>query len=589
MPKINSAITVTYLAWDTANSVGKTGDNANHTIRIVADGTEGTPAASPAEVDSTNLKGVYKIVIAADENTGALMTLGGISATADVIIQPITWTNESNVAQISGDATSADNLELQYDTTGVTGDTFPATQAQVGNISTGAGGLSALVTAFAKAGAETETNTYTSTQEGDGTYHIVEDDAGSTEFYYQATVNAGGAATSWKWRGYVQSKADTVAINYYNWATTSYKQITTLTGVNGTTPIDEIFTVPTGATGTGANQGKVRLQFVSTTTTAIATDRLLCEFSQSSQSAGYAEGAIWYNDGVSNTNTVDYVDGTADNPVSTWAAALTLSTSLGINKFHVSNGSTVTLSAGSDNYEIYGWEWVLALGGQSIAGTYVRGATVIGTGTGAGARFFYCKMALGGALSVADCGMKDCSIAGDITLSAAGTYLIDACFSGVAGTATPSIDFGAAVGNTNLNMRHYSGGIEIKNMGSAGTDKMSLEGFGQLVLNANCDPSNSPVIAIRGLFTITDNVSGGFAAGGGTVSDDARYDTTLTEWIQDVLEGDVTTDVSGTPYETVVLEKDTSTELIRKKLYQADDTAVSSTDHLVGQRLESAP
>lgn len=70
------------------------------------------------------------------------------------------------------------------------------------------------------------------------------------------------------------------------------------------------------------------------------------------------------------------------------------------------------------------------------------------------------------------------------------------------GTATPVLDFGAAVGNTNVNMRHYSGGIEIQNMGAAGTDTMSLEGHGQHVLNANC---TGGTLAVRGHFKKTDN------------------------------------------------------------------------------------
>jgi hypothetical protein len=47
---------------------------------------------------------------------------------------------KTDVLAISGDTTAADNLELQYDTTGLTGDTFPATQSQVGNIGSSSGG-----------------------------------------------------------------------------------------------------------------------------------------------------------------------------------------------------------------------------------------------------------------------------------------------------------------------------------------------------------------------------------------------------------------------------------------------------------------
>jgi hypothetical protein len=46
----------------------------------------------------------------------------------------------SDVTAISTDTTAADNLELQYDTTGLTGDTFPATQSQANATSASAGG-----------------------------------------------------------------------------------------------------------------------------------------------------------------------------------------------------------------------------------------------------------------------------------------------------------------------------------------------------------------------------------------------------------------------------------------------------------------
>jgi len=42
--------------------------------------------------------------------------------------------SRTDVMAISGDKVSADNLESQYDTTGLTGDTFPATQKQIDNV-----------------------------------------------------------------------------------------------------------------------------------------------------------------------------------------------------------------------------------------------------------------------------------------------------------------------------------------------------------------------------------------------------------------------------------------------------------------------
>jgi hypothetical protein len=187
-----------------------------------------------------------------------------------------------------------------------------------------------------------------------------------------------------------------------------------------------------------------------------------------------------------------------------------------LNRFHVANGSTITLSGNSDNYTLFGDNWTLDLNGQSIVAAHFNGASVTGTGTGAGYDFHECTLAGGATLTLADGDFFNCAIAGDVILTAAGTYYLDKCFSGVAGTATPSIDLGGAVGNSNLNMRHYSGGVEIKNMNAAGSDTMSLEGHGQLVLNANCAGGT---IAIRGHFTVTDN-----AGGAVTLSEDARYD-----------------------------------------------------------------
>ena len=101
MPLKNSAVTVCYVAWDSSANVGKTGDAANHTPRAVGDGTEFTPAATPVEVDAVNLKGIYKIALAAGENNYDFVTLGGKSTTPNVNIMPISWTNTVSATVVS--------------------------------------------------------------------------------------------------------------------------------------------------------------------------------------------------------------------------------------------------------------------------------------------------------------------------------------------------------------------------------------------------------------------------------------------------------------------------------------------------------
>lgn len=388
---------------------------------------------------------------------------------------------------------------------------------QVGSLSSGSAAISTIA-ASATVTTGSETLTYTATSELDGTLHEVADAAGSTEFYYEFDVGGNGVPVEFVWDGYAQSNGDSYTVKAYNWGTTSWDQIGTLTASNGTTVGELSFQATNGHVGTGANIGTVRLQFASADGTNVATDRVLCSYAVVAQSVGYADGAIWVNtlDGVA--GTVVYVNGVADNPVLTWADALTIGTSLGIDRYRITNGSTITLSADSTNHTLIGENWTLALGGQDISGIAVIGSNgVTGTGVNGGAvpRFDRCLI---GDVTIPPVEFLGCCLTGTVTASAAGDYFFVRCHSLIAGTATPTFNFGAAIGSTNLNFRGYSGGIEIENMGQSGTDVMSLEGDGQLVINANC---TGGTVAIRGNYTITDNAGDVL-----TLAEDARFSVT---------------------------------------------------------------
>jgi len=410
----------------------------------------------------------------------------------------------SNMAAISSDATAADNLELQYDTTGLSGDTFPATQSQVGNLTSGTAAINTTSESFTKAGAEPETNAYTDTHTLNGTYHIVEDDTTATDAYYQFDVGGNGVPVSITWDGYAQSNGDSYSVWAYNYGGTAYEQVGTLSGTNGTTLITETFNLTVSHVGVGANIGKVRFRFLSADGTAFATDRILCSYAVVAQSVGYANGAVWVDTAHGTAGTESYVNGVADNPVDTIADANTISGNLSLHKFQISSDSSVTFAASQANDSFIGQGYALALGGQAIAGVNIIGATVSGTGTVSGdeAHFAHCEI---GTTTLGASHLAYCGLTSTLTLSDAATYTLQTCHSEIAGSATPIIDFGAIIGNTSLNMRRYSGGIEVENMGGAGTDTMSLEGDGQLIVNANCTGGS---IVYRGHFTITDNSGG---------------------------------------------------------------------------------
>ena len=151
-------------------------------------------------------------------------------------------------------------------------------QAALDNLSTSSAGISTVASSFTKTTGGTETNTYTSTQQVNLVYHIVPPSAGNTDIYYQFDIGSDGVPVQVEWVGYVQSTGDSYGVYFYNWAGTSWDQVATMAGSNSTSPRTENWIATTAHVGTGANDGLVRLRFLSTDGTNVATDRILCTY-----------------------------------------------------------------------------------------------------------------------------------------------------------------------------------------------------------------------------------------------------------------------------------------------------------------------
>jgi hypothetical protein len=282
-------------------------------------------------------------------------------------------------------------------------------------------------------------------------------------------------------------------------------------------------------------------------------------------------GFIWIDTVNGSAGTIAYENGTSDNPVNTIADANTLAAAVNIPRFKVAPGSTITFAATQSNQAFFGENWTLALGNQSIAGTFFMGATVSGIGTGSDYHFENCHM---GAVTLANGDLDFCSLDDTFTMSATGTYRLMGCYSGVAGEAAPTIDFGAAVGATAFNCRHYSGGMTINNKDATGADTMSLEGNGQLVVAA----SSSGAISVRGNFKVTNT-------GGATITyddntqgiADIEVDTTSIETKVDTIDTNVDAILLDTGTDGVVVAASTQTD-IADALLNRDMSAVSDTN-----------
>jgi len=303
--------------------------------------------------------------------------------------------------------------------------------------------------------------TVTNTEALDGTNHEHTDATGEMDLYYEFLVGSGSPG-SVRFDGYLNGINDGLEVYGYDWVAAGWVQIATLAGK--ALSVNDTFEWPLTAAmaGTGANLGKVRVRFTdgafTLTTATLAVDRLLLSYSQTA--GGYTDG-IEVDTNASNTNTVVGIDGVKGNPVSTWAAALTLSTATGIKQFHVVNGSTITLSANSDNYTMVGKGWSLVLNGQSIDGIYVHGAcAVTGTGTNGVTRPTFDRCCFG-AVTLPPSEIRDCGFgvaSGTFTAQAAGDYLIVGGFSSVPGSGVPNLVFSGLGSATGINVRGWTGG-----------------------------------------------------------------------------------------------------------------------------------
>lgn len=236
---------------------------------------------------------------------------------------------------------------------------------------------------------------------------------------------------------------------------------------------------------------------------------------QSQENLGYELGAIWIDTVNGTSGTEDFVNGTVGSPVNNVADLNTLSASLNINRFQVAPASSITFAAAQNGQVWSGENWTLALGGQEIIGSKIIGAVVSGSASGVGTTQVFERCILNTTSHIKGTHVLESGVAGTQTALEAGNYFFDRCHSAIAGLDLWTFDFGGAIGNTQLNIRNYSGGIQLESMGDTGTDTASIEGQGQII-EGTC---TGGVVAVRGLFTVSGITNL-------TLSDDARIDIT---------------------------------------------------------------
>jgi len=499
--------------------------------------------------------------------SGSVGSVTGAVGSVTGAVGSVTAQVTADMTAISGDTTAADNLEATYDGTGYTDDFAPAQQQQVVSLTASGSTIATAATSGSTVTTGTvASGTYASTGALDGTYWQIQDDAGTIDMYLEFNVTNVGVPTSASFTGRLNGNNDTLNVYGYDWVAAGWVQIGTLAGKTPSTDDPYNYILFDDMVGTGANAALVRFRFQNTglTSANFYIDSAAGFYLPAGSATGYAMGAIWINTLAGVSGTVDNVNGTADNPVDSIADANTLAASLNINRFYVTSGSTITFAASQENQQFDGCNWTLALGGQSISNTVINCAEVTGIATGASApQFLDCHF---GNVTLPPCHIDSTGLEGTFTMGSAGDFFFDTCHSGVAGTSAPILDFGGALNASNVNMRRYSGGIEVQNMGAGtGSYNMSLEGHGQLIINANCSATST--IAYRGHFPLTDN-----AGGAVTLSNTGAFD-------HNTIIDDILVDTATTIPATLAALNDISTAQVNTEV----DTALSDIhlDHLL--------
>jgi hypothetical protein len=212
----------------------------------------------------------------------------------------------------------------------------------------------------------------------------------------------------------------------------------------------------------------------------------------------YQRGAIWIDPTNGAAGTQVGVNGTTSNPVTTLADAESLAASLGLRAFVIVTGS-VTLTSNCTEWSFTGIaEATVNTAGFSVNESVFENVRLKGVMTGSVTIVRGAIEDVSGFLGTA----HDCGIFGAISL-AAGKSTFHSCFSQEPGTGTPEIDFVGA--GRSINMRAYSGGIQLENMVDA-TNVATVELIaGQIIVDSSC---TAGVAVLRGIGYLTDNSAG---------------------------------------------------------------------------------
>jgi hypothetical protein len=219
------------------------------------------------------------------------------------------------------------------------------------------------------------------------------------------------------------------------------------------------------------------------------------------QTFTYAD-RVWI-DTISGTSGTNFPNGTASQPVSNLADAITIANEQGITHFMV-RGS-ITLTQNFTSWIIHGVGshdfGTVDLNGFAVDQTVFKDVTITGAGQGGTVACTNCRLTNFSNLTGE---FIDCHLPNTITLTD-GDYVFVRPVSEVAGTGKPIMDCNNAA--VDVSIRGLIGGLDIINFGGSSPEPvMTIDVIsGAPRLNASCTTGE---IVVRGVGDLTDNSAG---------------------------------------------------------------------------------
>ena len=509
--KTGYSISGTKTTLDSLNDVAATDIVSGGAINTTSGSVDSVTTVATTTTN-TDMRGTDNALLAASAPTNF----------GDLAIEATTGIVDANIEKVDTDATSAENLKFQYNGTGLSGDTYPATQASVANIGSGtAGAINYKADTDNTGGAikgasfvgSVTSGALANTAVEDGVSYTFEDTANVIDVVLGYDVGGSNQGVEVEIVANVDGNADEMLIKAYNFDGAGWDTIGTLAGSGGTAYTRLNLSLLGRNTGSGADIGKVYIRFDTDTTTPslLQIDKCIVGAVTTNRSVGYSNGSVWVNTSTGTSGVESFVNGVADNPVDSYANALTIASNVGLNRYTFTAGDNITLTQSHATDDFFGYNYQVAMANQSPP-TYIEGAEITGICNGSAAHYVRdCRIGTTstpltlnqGAIFV-NSGLVNVALK-DALGAALDVEFLD-CHGNTQGSMFPggTVDFGTTAGtNHEVSFQRWGGPVTIKNLKDG--DVVYAHGNGTFILDSSCTGGS---FRVAGMINLVDNSAG---------------------------------------------------------------------------------